>query len=253
MVKGVSVKFQSYSETIPRLLEIIKFGSELKKHEKIVLKPSLRKAESKNTEPKFLEAVLKFCLENKNPEAQVFIAEGSDGQNTMDVFEQTGYKELSERYGVGLIDLNNAEVEEVDWEFLKFQKIKYPKILLESFVVSLPVLALDPEVDITGSLANMLGAFPTRYYSGWFGADKKKLKAWPLKYAIHDILRCKMPEFGIIDASEKGVIFAGQPLEIDKQAAKLVGLDWKSVRHLRLVDESLARREDDKIKEAVEN
>ena len=118
-------------------------------------------------------------------------------------------------------------------------ELKTNKILKESFVVSLPVLSVDEETDITGALENMLGAFPAQHYSGWFGAGKKKLKAWPLKFAIHDILKCKMPEFGIIDASERGAILAGQPLEIDKQAAKLIGLEWKNVRYLRLVDESL--------------
>ena len=239
MAKGVSIKFKSYSETIPTLLNIIKFGNELKRYDKIVLKPALKVGGKPSSDIKFVEEVLKYCMANKNPVAQVFIAEGVDGENTMDIFAERGYKELAERYGIGLIDLNNTEVEEIGWEFLKFNKIKYPKILKESFVVSLPVLAVDEETDITGALENMLGAFPSKHYSGWFGAGKKKLKAWPLKYAIHDILKCKMPEFGIIDASERGAILAGQPLEIDKQAAKLIGLDWKNVRYLRLVDESL--------------
>src|SRR3989338_1695351 len=225
MAKGVSIKFKSYSETIPILLNVIKFGNELKRYDKIVLKPALKVGGKPSSDIKFVE--------------EVFIAEGVDGENTMDIFAERGYKELAERYGIGLIDLNDSEIEEIDREFLKFDKIKYPKILKESFVVSLPVLSVDEETDITGALEYMLGAFPAQHYSGWFGAGKKKLKAWPLKFAIHDILKCKMPEFGIIDASERGVILAGQPIEIDKQAAKLIGLEWKNVRYLRLVDESL--------------
>jgi hypothetical protein len=46
-----------------------------------------------------------------------------------------------------------------------------------------------------------------------------------------------MPEFAILDASEKGVILAGQAFEMDKQSAKLMGLDWRSVEHLDLLDE----------------
>ena len=51
-----------------------------------------------------------------------------------------------------------------------------------------------------------------------------------------------MPNFTLVDASDKGNIFAGQPLEIDKQAAKLLNLEWKNVEHLRLIDESFSER-----------
>ena len=41
-----------------------------------------------------------------------------------------------------------------------------------------------------------------------------------------------------MDSSEKGVILAGLPHEIDKQAAKLLALDWKDIGHLKLIEES---------------
>ena len=41
MVKGVAVKLKSYEETVPKLLKVIKFDEELKKHERIVLKVNL--------------------------------------------------------------------------------------------------------------------------------------------------------------------------------------------------------------------
>ena len=70
---------------------------------------------------------------------------------------------------------------------------------------------------------------------------KNKIRKWPIKYSIHDILKCKMPNFAIIDASKQGYILAGLPIEIDKQAVKLLGTDWKSVAHLKLVDESFSK------------
>ncbi|MBX4196893.1 DUF362 domain-containing protein [Candidatus Pacearchaeota archaeon] len=241
MVKGVSIKFKSYAETVPKLLDVIKLEGELKKHSKIVLKPSLKDEESHHTPVEFVEEVLKYCMRHKNPAAEVFIAEGSDRNITMDLFEQKQYKKLAETYSVGLIDLNNAEVEEIqDGEFMKFGTVMYPKILLESFIISLPKLAEDEETDIQASLSNMLGAFPLSYYRGFFSSTKNKIRKWPLKFAIHDVLRCKMPSLGVIDASEQGMILAGQPLEIDKQAAKALGKDWKGVGYIRLVDESFA-------------
>lgn len=238
MAKGVSIKFKSYAETIPKLLGVIKLDNELKKYDKIVLKPWLKSLTSTNTSAEFTEEVLKYCLANKGPDSKVFIAEGSDGTDTMEMFDKLGYKNLAEKYSIGLIDLNNTEAEEVtNANFMKFDSVMYPKILLESFVVSLPKLSEEPELEVQTSLANMIGAFPARYYKGLFSRDKSKIRRWPLKFSLNDVLLCKMPDFALIDASEQGSILAGMPLEMDKQATKLLGKEWRSVQHLRLIDE----------------
>lgn len=240
MAKGVSIKFRSYSETVPRLLELINLGKELKKHSKIVLKPYLspREEDESSTPAAFLEQVLRFCIKNKNPVTEIFIAEGADGKDTMELFNKMGYNKLAERYGVGLIDLNSSEVETItQYDFLKFADLKYPKILKESFVISIPKLAENEETGFVGALSNMLGAYPAQYYKGFFSRTKSKIRKWPIKYSIVDILRCKMPEFSIMDSSEKGVILAGIPSEVDKNAAKLLGVDWRNVPHIKLVEE----------------
>ena len=54
---------------------------------------------------------------------------------------------------------------------------------------------------------------------------------------INEIIRCKMPQLAVIDASEKGFILAGQSLEMDKQAAKVLGREWKAIEHLKIADE----------------
>ena len=79
MAKGLSIKFSSYEETVPKILDLIKLDEELKKHSQIILKPCLSNLESNNTSPEFLEEVLKYCLENKHPAGDILIAEGSDG------------------------------------------------------------------------------------------------------------------------------------------------------------------------------
>jgi len=238
MVKGISIRFKSYEETIPKLLDVINLKSELKKHPRIILKPHLEGNPEKSTSSEFVEEILKFCLQNKNPAAEIYIVEGSDGEETTDLFDAMGYQKLAEKYSIGLIDLNDTVLVEIEDEFSKFEKVKYPKILLDSFVISLPPLAEDPETIVAGSLSNMLGAYPSSHYSGFFSLKKNKIRKWSIKYSIFDILKCKMPEFAIIDASKKGVLLAGQPLEIDKQAAKLLDKDWKEVPYLKFIDES---------------
>ncbi len=241
MAKGVSIKFQNYEFSVPKILNLIKLPDELKKHNTIILKPSLTNTSSLNTPAEFTESVLKYCLENKRPEAKILIAEGSDGVDTEEVFEKFGYRSLAERYNVSLIDLNTSDVQEIqDGEFLKFDKIMYPSILLNSFVISLPRLASDGELEMQGSLSNMLGAFSASHYKGFFSKKKNKIRNWHMKYSIHDILKCKMPDLAIIDASEQGSILAGVPLHMDVQAAKLLGKEPKSIAHLKLVADSFS-------------
>ncbi|MDP4039444.1 MAG: DUF362 domain-containing protein [Candidatus Pacearchaeota archaeon] len=244
MAKGVAIKLISYEETIPKVLKLIKFDKELKKHEKIVLKPNLIPGFPElSTKPEFLSPILKFCMENKNPGTEILIAEGCDGQETSEVFDEFGYTRLAEKYGVGLIDLNNTETDEIEnSEFLRFTTIKYPTILKESFIISVPQLGKHGELGIAASLDNMLGAFPSKHYKGFFSSTKNKLSKYPLKYQIHDILKCKMPDFAIIDANEIGNLLIGQPLEMDKQASTALGLNWRNVQHLRLIDESITEK-----------
>ncbi len=244
MAKGISVKVKTYSDTIPKLLSLIKLNDELKKHNKIVLKPYLSNEEGKSTKAEFVEPVLRYCLHHKNPDAQIFIAEGADGFDTMDMFSQLGYNKLAEAYSVGLVDLNDSAVKEIqNSEFLKFQRIMYPELLLDAFVISLPSLSENLEVGVTGSLSNMLGAFPATYYKGLFSSKKSKIRKEPIKYAIHDVLKCKMPDLAVIDSPSTGNVLAGQPLEMDKQAVKLLNKEInKDAPYIRLIEESFKEK-----------
>ncbi len=242
MTKGVAVNFQSYAETIPKVLRLIKFDNELKKHDKIIIKPQLIAGmPERSTKVEFIESIIQFCVANKNPASEIIIAEGVDGAETMDVFDQMGYTKLAEKYGIGLADLNEAaSVEIQNPEFLRFSSIHYPEMLLNSFVMTATPLLPNQELGMSASLDTMRGAFPAYKYRGFFSSTKNKLTKHPAKYQIHDILKCKMPEFAMIDASDKSLMIVGKPLDMDKQAAKVLGLDWRQVSHLRLIDESFS-------------
>ena len=91
----------------------------------------------------------------------------------------------------------------------------------------------------------MLGAFPSSHYKGFFSRNKNKIRKWPIKYSLHDILRIKIPDFAIIDHSSQGSIMAGLPLELDKQVAKALGKDWRNVPYIKLLDEALTAEKKD--------
>lgn len=243
MVKGVSIALKSYGETVPRVLKLIKLDQELPKHTSIVIKPSIDINPEFSTPVELVEQLVKFCLACKAPEAELFIAEGADGSKTMDLFSEQGYKALAEKYGVGLLDLNLAECESIGSnEFVGFETIFYPQLLKESFVISAPKLNLHDSLHITGSLSNMRGAYPGKYYRGLFGSRKTKLDAYPLKYQVHDIAVAHMPNLAVIDASSQGKLLVGKPLDMDRQAAQLLSLDPNSIGYLRMIEETLETR-----------
>ena len=254
MAKGISVKFKSYEGTIPQLLRVINLQKELKKYESIVLKVRLTESPEQSTSAEFIESVLSFVLQNKNPVANVFIAEGSDGQDTEELFETRGLQNLADKYGVGLIDLNTTETEPIEsYHFQKFQTIYYPLILSKSFVITLTNLTENPETGLGGSISSMLGAFPAKHYQGFFSSNKNKIRKFPIKYSIHDIIRCKMPDFAIVDASEFGHILAGIPLEIDKQSCRFIKREWKEVPYIKLINEVLEeKRKSDEIEHILQ-
>jgi uncharacterized protein (DUF362 family) len=248
MAKGAALKFTTYEETVPKLLGLVNLAKELPKHDKVVLKVSIKSDDPENpenTNVQFVEEVLKYCLQNKNPITEVFIAEGADGYDTLELFDSLGYRQIAEKYSIGLVDLNKTETDAVEmYKLLKFDKVMYPTILKESFIISLPSLAQSEECLVSASLSNMLGAYSARHYKGFFSKTQNKIRQWPIKYAIHDILMCKMPEFAIIDASSKGKIFAGIPLDMDKAAVKLMGISSTNVPYLSFIDETFTGKEE---------
>ncbi len=242
MAKGVAVNLKSYDETIPKVLKLIKFDEELKKHDKIIIKPQIIVgAPDKSSRPEFLEPIIQFCVANKNHGSEIILADGVDGAETHEIFDEFGYTKLAEKYGIGLADLNEAaSVEIQNPEFLRFKSVHFPEMLLNGFVITATPLAKHSELGMSASLDSMRSAFPAYKYRGFFSSTKNKLEKHPLKYQIHDILKCKMPELSIIDASERGLLIVGKPLDMDKQAAKVLGLEWHQVPHLKLVEESFS-------------
>jgi uncharacterized protein (DUF362 family) len=256
MVKGLAVKLKSYDETIPKVLTMIKLADELKKHKNIVIKVNLVPGQPQNsTKTEFVEPLIQFCIANKNQGTTIILAEGSDGAETRDLFDEYGFTRLAEKYSLGLIDLNEASSVEVqNPEFLRFKSIHYPEILLNSMVITASPARPHNELGLSASIDTMLGAFPGYKYRGFFSNTKKKLRDYPLKYQIHDILKCKMPDLAVIDAGESGFLIIGKPLDMDKQAAKLFSLDWNEIAHLRLVDESFSQvpKKDDAVDNLIE-
>jgi uncharacterized protein (DUF362 family) len=94
----------------------------------------------------------------------------------------------------------------------------------------------------------MIGLAPPKYYSGNFGTWKKAVFHQDMHQAIIDLNRYRRADLTLMDATigladyhlggahcdpPVNQLIAGlDPLAVDREAAKLLGIDWKRVPHL---------------------
>lgn len=251
----VEQKFVVYESSVKKLLDKAKFREIIRKERKIILKPNLTKYKAFPTtsDPEFVEAVIRY-IRKCNKKAKIIIAEGSGGSSTEKCYKKLGYLELAKKYDIDLIDLNNAEtVKKRSKKFKKFKSIEFPKVLLDGFLISLPILKGHSKTKVTISLKNMIGCYPAHYYQESGHNWKNVLHKIGIDNSIHDILAVKPPDYAICDASiaqleheingypkEIGLLLAGKPLEVDKRGALLLGYDWKRIPHLVFAESLLS-------------
>ena len=112
----------------------------------------------------------------------------------------------------------------------------------------MPVLKAHSLADITCSLKSMLGFAPPRYYSGRHGIWRKAAFHKHMHQSIRELNKYRTPDFTLVDASvgladyhlggatcnpPVGKLVAGaDPLAVDRECARLLGLDWKTIGHL---------------------
>jgi len=250
----VEEDYVSYEESIPELLKKAKFKELILKEKKIILKPNLTKCKAfpTTTEPHFVEEIIKY-IKKANKKAKIIIAEGSGGSSTEKCYKRLGYEEMAQKYDIELVDLNSAKtIKRRSKKMKKFKTIEFPKVLTEGFLISLPVLKGHSKTKVTISLKNMIGCYPSYHYQTPGHTWKNKLHLGGVDTSIHDVLTVKFPDYAICDASiaqleheingfpkEIGTLLAGQPLEVDKKGALLLGYDWKRIKHLTLAEELL--------------
>ena len=245
------VDFCSYHESIFKALDAIKAGETLANQTAILLKPNLINASPHpvTTPAVCCEAVIKYIRTWST--ANIVIAEGCGDAllETDAIFKRLGYADLAERYEVSLIDLNIAPLKKLENKCCPvLPEIHLPEIAFTHFIISIPVLKAHSMAGITGTLKNMIGLAPPKYYSGRYNGWKKAVFHGNLQQSIIDLNRHRSPDLSVMDASmgladfhlggrccspPVNKIIAGfNPLAVDRCAAELLGLDWQQIPHL---------------------
>lgn len=103
------ITFTNYQESVAVALDMIGAGSRLPDSGLIIIKPNLTNADAPpvTTHVDAVEAVYQYC--KANCKAEIAIGEGCGSGTTKQTFDANGYTEMAEKYGLELIDFNEAE------------------------------------------------------------------------------------------------------------------------------------------------
>jgi len=245
------VEFTSFDETIKIALDQIGVEKAIAAQKRILIKPNLINSSPPpvTTPVECTQAVVEY-VRRCNDVAEIVIGEGcgSSSKETDDVFRALGYDELSENYGITLLDLNYAPLRKLENKSCPyFPQMYLPEIAFTHFIISVPVLKAHSLSDYTGTLKNMIGLAPPKYYGGTFGSWKKAVFHGNMQQSIIDLIRYRSPDLSIIDATvglpdfhlggppcnpPVNKIIAGfDPYAVDREGARLLGMNWKRIRH----------------------
>ncbi len=227
------------------------------KGKRVLLKPNAaRKAlpgEGVTTHPLVVSAIIDHLKDLGTD--QIAIGESCIfGVNAQEAFQVTGMKEISEKSGVELVDLDRANPMEMTIPGGKVvRRIKVSSILKRfNFIISIPVMKTHMHTLVTLSLKNMKGVLWRREKARFhhLRCDEKVTKGdKELDIAISEMASILSPDLSIIDGTvgmegmgpaygkpkRTGVIVIGNnALSADAVAAQLMGIAPEAVPHLRL-------------------
>jgi uncharacterized protein (DUF362 family) len=214
----------------------------------VVIKPNIVEPSPPptTTDVRVVEGVIKAL--HKSGINDIIIAEGSGTGNTIDNFHKLGYSKL----GVRLIDLDKEKTVTLPVQnYHVWKEIHVPEIVLDKFIISVPVLKEHSMCGVTISLKNMVGILPEKYYSGYWAYKKSMIHKFNTDFCIADIVNVIKPDMAIVDATigMKGSHLSGIPLdppinlvygsadpfEADTYGCELLGRDMQNIIYLRMI------------------
>ncbi len=154
-VSIIKVKYDIY-EAIKEAVELLNFV-DFKSGEKILIKPSVISAaypyQAVNTNPDFLNAMLKFLFEKGIRKEEIIVAEQSlIGSDSMDAASKAGILEVCKQNGVQFIDISKGPFEEIESNGFKFNIFKEA---LKRRIINAPIMKTNFQLGISGAMENL--------------------------------------------------------------------------------------------------
>lgn len=254
--------FIDWEKSIADLVDGCGLIERLPKGGKVLLKPNLVEAvKPPITTPVELVAALIKHLQQRAPGLEVIVGEGVGAKDydTWHSFAMLGYTEMARQLDVELVDLNEAELVRLENKICRrLPEIYLPKIALESFLISLPMLKAHTLAGVTLTMKNMMGMAPPSHYQQG-GHWKKASFHTQIQEAILDLNRYRHPDFTIMDATigmieahlwgptcepPPNQLVAGfDPVAVDAYGCALLARDWQEIGHIQMAQGELGRAE----------
>ena len=248
-------EIKDYSSSVNGLLEELDFGDKLDGIGRIIIKPNLLQDSPPpcTTNVDCVEAIIKY-IKTRNDRIPVTILEGSGGCDTSKAFQTLGYGELAENYGVALMDVDHSPLVKLKNKSARvYKEIYLPEIIFDSYLISVPVLKDHLITTVTLGLKNMIGLLHKKHYGNYWSYNRSDVHRVGVDEAIADLNDYIDIGLTIIDGRlgqegshlsggreclpAKSVVIGGYDvLEVDKTGAKILGHDWRDVRHLKMID-----------------
>lgn len=216
---------------------------DFKKSKKIILKPNLccylHPSTGATTGVDFIDALIRSI---KNKEVTFYIVESDSAGKDIDIaFELLGYRSLEEKYdNVRLINLTKDKKAKKIIGGLYFDDFEYPEIFGgPHFFISVPKLKTFDADYMTCALKNQFGCNP--YPNKWEYHNH-------LPEVIYDLNKMFIPDLILVDGTiamegfghmsgipkRMDLVIGGKkPAAVDVVAAKVMGIPYKKVSHLK--------------------
>jgi uncharacterized protein (DUF362 family) len=167
------------------------------------------------------------------------------------------YEDLARRYNIDLIDFNECETTKLkDPSCHVLKEFHIPKITLEAFIISIPVLKDHSFTVTTIAMKNMFGIAPASHYKeSW---NKSKLHSPSTHRSVVDICCYKKPDLCVVDAvtALHGMHLSGTPLHlntilasfdpvaVDAVGSEMLGHDPREIEYLQLANGQVGSMDD---------
>ena len=231
----------SLEETLMQTLSDLQI--DLTKQRKIIIKPNLccylHPSTGATTDVRFIDALIQSI---NNKRASIYIVESDSSGKLIDIaFELLGYTLLEEKYdNVNFVNLTKDKKIKKRVGGFYFDEFEYPEIFEgEHFFISVPKLKTFDVDLITCALKNQYGCNP--YPKKWIYHNN-------LPEVIYDLNKIFMPDLVLVDGliamegfgpaggipRKMNLIIGGKkPASVDVIAAKIMGVPYKKIKHLK--------------------
>lgn len=246
--------FVDEKQSLRAALEAVGAPGVLSGQKRILIKPNLiNDSPPPVTVPvSAVEALIALIREWSGAEILVGEGAGSATLDTPEVFQSLGYEAMARRLDVALIDLNTSHLRSFRRKECRvFPEIWLPGILFETFVISFAALKAHSLATVTLAMKNMIGCAPPSCYQKG-GHWKKSAFHARMHRAIFELNCYRAPDLSVIDGRSglaeyhlggpecdppvRKWVAGFDPVAVDAAGSNLLGVDWKTVEHIRMAD-----------------